>query len=252
MAVRLRYGPPMSGTLMFPAAFGVAARLDYVPRYKLTHRVRRRPLRRLAAAGHAPSVQEALEAARCAIDGEPVDGHRRRAHGFGRARAGAGRPPRFPEGLRADMVRDALNAHLRPHPIAMLEAEDAAPDSTRASTRPRAAISIASSTAGRTSRSNATGPGAARALDADAMHAAAQALVGRHDFSTFRDSQCQADSPVKTLIPSRVMRARRRVAVDTSARSFLHRQVRSMVGSLVEVGRGKEGCALDRRYPEGG
>jgi tRNA pseudouridine38-40 synthase len=78
-------------------------------------------------------------------------------------------------------------------------------------------------------------------LDAGAMHEAAQVLVGRHDFSTFRYSQCQADTPVKTLGSISVVRLGEEIRVNTSARSFLHRQVRSMVGSLVEVGRGKEG-----------
>jgi tRNA pseudouridine38-40 synthase len=78
-------------------------------------------------------------------------------------------------------------------------------------------------------------------LDAEAMDRAAQALVGKHDFSTFRDSQCQAETPVKTLSKISVMRVDEEIAVRTSARSFLHRQVRSMVGSLVEVGRGREG-----------
>jgi tRNA pseudouridine38-40 synthase len=76
-------------------------------------------------------------------------------------------------------------------------------------------------------------------LDSDAMHAAAQCLVGSHDFSTFRDAQCQSDSPVKTLDAIRVSRIGEEVQLTCSARSFLHRQVRSFVGSLVEVGLGK-------------
>ena len=76
-------------------------------------------------------------------------------------------------------------------------------------------------------------------LDAPAMHEAAQALVGRHDFSTFRDAQCQANSPLRTLDYLRVERDGETIRFDVGARSFLHRQVRSMVGSLVEVGLGK-------------
>ena len=76
-------------------------------------------------------------------------------------------------------------------------------------------------------------------LDAGAMHEAAQALVGRHDFSTFRDAQCQANSPLRTLDYLRVAREGEAILFDVGARSFLHRQVRSMVGSLVEVGLGK-------------
>ncbi len=82
-----------------------------------------------------------------------------------------------------------------------------------------------------------------RELDAAAMQEAAQALLGRHDFSTFRDSQCQAKSPVRTLARLDVARAGDRVEFSVAALSFLHRQVRSMVGSLVEVGLGKWSAA---------
>jgi tRNA pseudouridine38-40 synthase len=78
-----------------------------------------------------------------------------------------------------------------------------------------------------------------RLLDADAMHAAAQRLVGRHDFTTFRSTECQAASPVKTLDRLDVTRTGEEVRIEAVARSFLHNQVRSMVGSLVPVGDGK-------------
>ena len=78
-----------------------------------------------------------------------------------------------------------------------------------------------------------------RPLDAAAMHAAAQRLVGKHDFTTFRSTECQAKSPVKTLDRLDVERDGDEVDVLASARSFLHSQVRSMVGSLVMVGEGK-------------
>jgi tRNA pseudouridine38-40 synthase len=78
-----------------------------------------------------------------------------------------------------------------------------------------------------------------RKLDAGAMHAAARHLVGCHDFSTFRASQCQADSPVRTLERLDVMRAGEEIQISVSARSFLHTQVRSIVGSLEHVGSGK-------------
>ncbi len=78
-----------------------------------------------------------------------------------------------------------------------------------------------------------------RPLDAEAMHAAAQLLIGQHDFTTFRAAECQAKSPVKTLDRLDVARDGDEVRVTASARSFLHHQVRSMVGSLVHVGEGK-------------
>jgi tRNA pseudouridine38-40 synthase len=78
-----------------------------------------------------------------------------------------------------------------------------------------------------------------RRLDAEAMHEAAQALVGRHDFTTFRATQCQAHSPLRTLERLDVRRQGDSIEIVTSARSFLHNQVRSMVGSLAYVGVGK-------------
>src|SRR4030095_3635779 len=78
-----------------------------------------------------------------------------------------------------------------------------------------------------------------RRLDTNAMHEAAQRLVGKHDFTTFRSTECQAKSPVKTLDRLDVARDGDEVSIKTAARSFLHNQVRSMVGSLVLVGDGK-------------
>jgi tRNA pseudouridine38-40 synthase len=78
-----------------------------------------------------------------------------------------------------------------------------------------------------------------RRLDTDAMHRAAQRLIGRHDFTTFRDTECQAKSPEKTLDQLDVIRDGTAVNIVTSARSFLHSQVRSMVGSLLWVGEGR-------------
>ena len=78
----------------------------------------------------------------------------------------------------------------------------------------------------------------AQHLDTDRMQAGARHLLGEHDFTTFRDMECQAKSPVKTLDTLEVHRFGERVEVTTTARSYLHRQVRSIVGSLVEVGRG--------------
>ena len=78
-----------------------------------------------------------------------------------------------------------------------------------------------------------------RGLDAEAMHHAAQALVGQHDFTTFRAAECQAKSPVKTLDRLDVSRVGEEVHINAAARSFLHNQVRSMVGSLKLVGEGK-------------
>ena len=189
----------------------------------------------------APSVQGALEQACEALDGAAV-----LVTGAGRTDAGVHATGQVAhidlrKEMRADKVRDALNAHLRPHAIAVLSSEDAAPefharfDATGRSylyriINRRADLALERGKAWRVPVE----------LDADAMHRAAQALVGRHDFSTFRDSQCQATTPVKTLNEISVARVGEEIAIRTSARSFLHRQVRSIVGSLVEVGRGRE------------
>ena len=136
-----------------------------------------------------------------------------------------------------DTVRDALNAHLRPHPVAVLSAEKVPPEfNARTSAvkrhylyriinrRPDLTL-----TAGRAWR-------VPRPLDVGAMHGAAQRLVGKHDFTTFRSTECQANSPVKTLDALNVTRDGNDINITAVARSFLHNQVRSMVGSLKLVG----------------
>lgn len=212
-----------------------------MPRFKLTLEYDGASFAGWQRQDGAPSVQQVLEEAAQALDGVQVQ-----VIGAGRTDAGVhalGQVAHLDlqKELRADKVRDALNAHLRPHPVAILEAEDAAPDfharfdATGRSylyrilnRRPDLALDR-----GRAWR-------VPQKLDHAAMHAAAQALVGRHDFTTFRDSQCQAETPVKTLDSISVTRSGEEISIRTAARSFLHRQVRSMVGSLVEVGREKE------------
>jgi len=139
-----------------------------------------------------------------------------------------------------DTIRDALNAHLRPHPIAVLAAERVADDfNARTSAvrrcylyrviNRRADLTLEAGRAWRVPRP----------LDVVTMNAAAQRLVGKHDFTTFRSTECQAKSPVKTLDALKVTREGDEVNIIAIARSFLHNQVRSMVGSLVLVGEGK-------------
>ena len=139
-----------------------------------------------------------------------------------------------------DTIRDALNAHLRPHPVSVLSAERVADDfNARTSAVRRYYLyriinrrSDLALEAGRAWR-------VSRPLDAAAMHGAAQRLIGKHDFTTFRSTECQAKSPVKTLDLLDVERHGDEINVRAVARSFLHNQVRSMVGSLVAVGEGK-------------
>jgi len=140
----------------------------------------------------------------------------------------------------ADKLMAALNFHLRPWPVAIVAAEEAAPDfHARFSASGRAYLyRILNRRAPLTLDDNRAWLVNAT-LDADAMHDAAQVLVGKHDFSTFRASLCQAQSPVKTLTKLDVTRAGEEVRIVAEARSFLHHQVRNMVGTLRLVGEGK-------------
>ena len=188
----------------------------------------------------APSVQGALEDAV-----EKLTGARSEVIGAGRTDAGVhafGQMAHvdIEKSFEAWKLAEALNAHLRPHPIAVLEAEEAARDfharfdAVKRSYRymivnRRAPLTMERGLAWR------VGP----ALDVLAMERAGARLVGKHDFTTFRDSQCQAKSPVKTLDSVEFDWSDDTIAVWFEAQSFLHRQVRSMVGTLVEVGLGK-------------
>jgi tRNA pseudouridine38-40 synthase len=211
-----------------------------MPRYKLIIEYDGAPFCGWQYQDNGPSVQGALEDAVKAMTGENV-----RVGGAGRTDAGVhalGQVAHIDltKAYRADRVRDALNAHLRPNPIGVLSAEivpddfDARFSAVRrhylyriANRRANLAVD-----AGHVWR-------VARPLDAGAMHEAAQVLIGKHDFTTFRDTECQAKSPEKTLDVLNVTRDGENVNITTNARSFLHSQVRSMVGSLVWVGHGR-------------
>lgn len=211
-----------------------------MPRYKLTIEYDGGPYQGWQWQDHGPSVQGAIEQAAETLNGEPA-----LVYGAGRTDSGVHALAQVAhidlvKPLRADKVRDALNYHLGDHPISILEADEvdeefharfSAAERTYlyriVDRRPKLALDK-----GRVWR-------VPYRIDADAMHAAAQILVGKHDFSTFRDTQCQAQSPVKTLDEMTVLRAGPEVHIHVRARSFLHKQVRSFVGTLVEVGRGK-------------
>ncbi|HVV33563.1 MAG TPA: tRNA pseudouridine(38-40) synthase TruA [Vitreimonas sp.] len=209
-------------------------------RFKLTIEYDGGPFMGWQRVNTGPSVQQALEDAVERLTGAHSD-----VVGAGRTDSGVhalGQVAHvdLEKELAPGRVADALNAHLRPHPVAVLKAEAAAPDFHarfdavrrvylyRIVPR-RAPLTLAR---GKVWRVPAT-------LDAGAMHAAAQRLIGEHDFTTFRDAQCQAKSPVKTLDRCDVAVSGDEIHVWCEARSFLHRQVRSMVGTLVEAGLGK-------------
>jgi tRNA pseudouridine38-40 synthase len=211
-----------------------------MPRYKLLIEYDGTPFVGWQIQANGVSVQGVITAAIEAFCGERVH-----VQGAGRTDAGVhalGQVAHvdLAKDWDTDTVRDALTAKLRPHPVAVLAAE-LVPDTFEARfsaikrhyryciVNRRADLALARHRAWRVPRP----------LDAPAMHAAAQRLVGKHDFTTFRDTECQAKSPVKTLDQLDVSRDGDDVTVVTSARSFLHSQVRSMVGSLVAVGEGR-------------
>lgn len=215
-----------------------------MPRYKLTVEYDGTPFVGWQRQSRGRSVQGELERAAAALCGMATG-----MRGAGRTDAGVHATGQvahcdLPRPYRPDTVRDALNAHLRPAPIAVVAAEQV-PDTfdARASAvarhyryaivNRRAPLTLEASRAWLVKRR----------LDAQAMHEAAQGLLGRHDFTTFRDAECQAASPVRTLDRLEVAREGERIVVSVSARSFLHRQVRSMVGSLEMVGAGRWSAA---------
>jgi tRNA pseudouridine38-40 synthase len=211
-----------------------------MPRYKLTIEYDGRPFVGWQIQDNGPSVQGLLAAAIAAFSGEEVS-----VQGAGRTDAGVHALAQvahvdLAKDWDEDTVRDAVNAHLRPHPIAVLQAERVAEtfDARFSAIRRHYRYRIVNRRAdlalerGRAWR-------IAKPLDSAAMHVAAQRLVGRHDFTTFRNAECQAKSPVKTLDQLDVARSADEINVVTCARSFLHSQVRSMVGALALVGEGK-------------
>ncbi len=140
----------------------------------------------------------------------------------------------------AETLRDALNFHLKPAAVAVLSAEAVAPDfhARFSATERRYRYRIVNRRA-RLTLDQGRAWFVPVPLDAGAMGDAAQALAGRHDFTSFRASECQAKSPVKTLAALEVSRAGEEIQIEARARSFLHHQVRNMVGTLKLVGEGK-------------
>jgi tRNA pseudouridine38-40 synthase len=211
-----------------------------MPRFKLLIEYDGTPFVGWQAQDNGVSVQSAIAAAVTAFSGETVP-----VHGAGRTDAGVhalGQAAHvdLAKDWDTDSVRDALNFHLRPQPIAVLSAERVGEDfDARFSATKRhylyRIVNRRADLALEANRSWRVG----RPLDTEAMHAAAQRLVGRHDFTTFRAAECQAKSPVKTLDRLDVTRNGEELHVTAAARSFLHHQVRSIVGSLVHVGEGK-------------
>ena len=209
-------------------------------RFALTLEFDGTPFMGLQRQAHGPSVQQAVEEAVKRVTGEQAI-----MHAAGRTDSGV-----HALGMRVhlDIAKDiapfrlmeALNHHLRPDPVAVLDCVEKPDDwHARFSCTGRSYLyRIANRRAPLTLDANRAWL-VPQPLDAEAMHRAAQALVGRHDFTTFRSVHCQAQSPVKTLDLLSVERVGEEVHIRAAARSFLHHQVRSMVGCLALVGLGR-------------
>ena len=211
-----------------------------MPRYKLTIEYDGTPFVGWQVQDNGPSVAGAIEDAVEKFTGEHAD-----VMGAGRTDAGVHALNQvahidLTKEWEIDTVRDALNAQLRPNPVAILKAERVADDfHARFSATARHYLYRIVNRRADLALENERAWKIARPLDARRMHEAAQRLVGQHDFTTFRSTECQAKSPVKTLDRLDVTRNSDEIRVGASARSFLHHQVRSMVGSLAQVGEGR-------------
>ena len=211
-----------------------------MPRYKLTIEYDGTPFIGWQAQDSGVSVQGVITDAVAAFAGERA------------AVAGAGRTDTGVHALgqvaHVDLarewdggtVRDALNSHLRPHPVAVLTAERVAEefDARFSAIKRHYLYRVVNRRADLTLEQNRAWR-VPRPLDDKAMNDAAQKLVGKHDFTTFRAAECQAKSPLKTLDRLDVTRYGDELRIRASARSFLQHQVRSMAGSLIHVGEGK-------------
>jgi tRNA pseudouridine38-40 synthase len=211
-----------------------------MPRYRLTLEYDGGPFVGWQRQDNGPSVQAAVEEAIFGMTGERVT-----VTGAGRTDAGVhayGQVAHFDLGreFAPEKIRDALNHYLRPAPAAVIAADVASPDfHARFSATARHYLYRIVCRRAPLALERGHAWHVLHDLDAERMHQAAQALIGQHDFTTFRAAECQAKSPVKTLDRLDVRRAGDEVHIDASARSFLHHQVRSMVGSLKLVGEGK-------------
>ena len=211
-----------------------------MPRYRLLVEYDGRPFNGFQVQADQPTVQGAIEAAVHAFCGEQI-----RLAAAGRTDSGVHALGQvvhidLSKTWRPDVVRDALNAHLVPQPVVVLEAQIAAEGwHARFSARQRRYLYRILNRRSPPALLQGKVWHVKKPLDANLMHQAAQVLIGLHDFTTFRDLQCQSKSPVKTIDLARVERHGEEVVLEFHARSFLHRQVRSMAGSLAEVGLGR-------------
>lgn len=189
---------------------------------------------------NGPSVQQALEEAVEGFSGEQV-----LVQGAGRTDSGVhalGQVAHLDleKPMEARKIREAINYHLKPHAIAVLEAEEVSEDfHARFSATGRAYLYRILDRRPPPTLDRGKVWHVNKRLDAEAMHDAAQVLIGNHDFTSFRAKECQAESPVKTLDRLDIERVGDEIHVHVAARSFLHHQVRNFVGTLRQVGDGR-------------
>jgi tRNA pseudouridine38-40 synthase len=211
-----------------------------MPRYRITIEYDGTPFIGWQRQAEGVSIQGALETAIRNFSGEAPG-----VRGAGRTDAGVhalGQVAHFDleKTWEPGRIRDAMNFHLRPNPIAVLSASRVSDtfDARFSAVKRHYEYRILTRRSPPILQRNRVW-WTMRDLDAGAMHEAAQVLTGKHDFTTFRAAQCQEQSPVKTLDVFDISRQGEEIVCRVSARSFLHHQVRSMVGSLKLVGEGK-------------
>ncbi len=210
-----------------------------MPRYRITVEYDGGPYCGWQMQDNGPSVQASLVEAIHKLSGE-----RAQVFGAGRTDTGVhalGQVAHFDlySSWRVDKIRDGLNFHLKPQPVAVLDAaetDDEFHSRFSATGRHYLYKLIARRSPLTVDRGRAWR--VSKPLDVDAMHEAGQALCGTHDFTTFRSAHCQANSPVKSIDKVTVSQAGEAILLKVSARSFLHNQVRSIAGSLKMVGEG--------------
>ena len=211
-----------------------------MPRYRLTLEYDGTPFCGWQRQAGDLSVQQVLEEAIERFSGERVG-----TQAAGRTDAGVhalGQVAHFDLEREWDpfRVREALNYHTKPHPVAVLTCDAVGKEfEARFSATARHYEYRILNRRARPALDDHRVWHVPVALDAEAMHAAAQLILGKHDFTTFRAAECQAKSPEKTLDVLNVSRQAEMIVITAKARSFLHSQVRSMVGSLKLVGEGK-------------
>lgn len=211
-----------------------------MPRYKLTIEYDGAPFVGWQRQDNGPSVQAAIEEAVMAICGE-----HRVLHGAGRTDAGVHATGQvahldLPNPIAPEKLPLAINFHVKPLPIAVLRAETVGEDfHARFSATGRRYLYRIVNRPARLALDRGRAWFVPQRLDDQAMHEAAQALVGTHDFTSFRASYCQAKSPVRVLHRLEVRRQGDVIEVTADGVSFLHHQVRNMVGTLRLVGEGK-------------